>query len=297
MSTETPSVLSIQQLVKIHQSSVTAVDHVSLELGQGVVGLIGHNGAGKTSLINMIATLTRPSAGRILYHGADIASEPDALRRRLGFLPQDFAVPDAVTAQDFLAYLAALKGVRDPTRVRHCLEQVNLHDVASRRVADFSGGMRRRLGIAQALLNDPEVLIVDEPTTGLDLDERLRFRALMAELGAGRLVILSTHIISDVEHVASDLIVMRQGRVVLHDSPAEVVSQARGQIWAATVRQEQYAELRNRVRVLQAQPHPDGVLLRIAHPGAPCAGARQLEPSLEDALMLHTQAAQAALAA
>jgi ABC-2 type transport system ATP-binding protein len=290
-----PAVLSLCNVVKTYPSGVSAVAGISADLDKGVVGLIGHNGAGKTTLIGMIATLTRPTSGQILFEGGDTARAPDALRRRLGFLPQEFGIQDAVTAHDFLTYLAALKGVRDPVRVRRCLDMVNLQAHAGRRVGDFSGGMRRRLGIAQALLNDPALLIVDEPTTGLDLDERLRFRSLMAELGSSRLVILSTHIVSDVEHVATELIVMRQGRMILHDTPAAVLAQARGRIWSATVPAADYAGLRERTQVLQARQLADGYALRIAHPVAPCANAQLLAPSLEDALMLHTRAPEAVM--
>jgi ABC-2 type transport system ATP-binding protein len=278
--------LTIQNLVKSYSGRSNAVDHVSMELGTGVLGLIGHNGAGKTTLLNMICTLSRPSSGRILFNGVDIVQQPDAMRRRLGFLPQEFGAPANLRARDFLLYLAALKGVRDTGRVQRCLEMVNLHEFAQRRMGDFSGGMRRRLGIAQALLGDPDVLIVDEPTTGLDLDERLRFRSLMAEIGSGKLVIISTHIVSDVEHIATELAVMSTGRLVTHASPQAIMAMARGAVWSALVDAGQYAELRTRVQILQVRTMADGMQLRMAHPQRPCTGALPQEPTLEDALML-----------
>ncbi len=277
--------LDIRHVVKTYGKNVTAVDDVSLQLSAGVVGLIGHNGAGKTSLMQMIATLTRPTSGQILFDGVDIARTPNAIRGRLGFLPQDFGVYPNLSALEFLQYFAALKGVRDPARLRHLLEMVNLHEHAARPASTFSGGMRRRLGIAQALLNDPDVLIVDEPTAGLDPEERLRFRHLLSEIGFRKLVIVSTHIVSDVENMAGHLAVMRAGKLVAYDTPESFVRQARGRVWSATVDAGQYELLRGQVQVLQAQRQGGAIQLRIAHPHAPCGGALEAEPSLEEALM------------
>jgi ABC-2 type transport system ATP-binding protein len=277
--------LQIHNVVKTFGKDVTAVDDVSLELKTGVVGLIGHNGAGKTTLMQMIATLTRPTSGRILFQGVDIAARPDAIRRRLGYLPQDFGVYPNLTALEFMQYFAALKGVRDPARIRHLLELVNLHEHARRPAAAFSGGMRRRLGIAQALLADPDILIVDEPTAGLDPEERLRFRNLLAELGFNKLVIMSTHIVSDVESIASELAIMRAGKLVAFETPAAILDKARGQVWSASVGAAQYDALRANVHVLHAQRQGETVALRIAHGESPCEGARAAEPSLEEALM------------
>ncbi|MBQ5963664.1 ABC transporter ATP-binding protein [Massilia sp. ZL223] len=285
--------LELRAVEKTFGKQVRAVDGVSLRLERGVVGLIGHNGAGKTTLMQMIATLTRPSAGQILWKGADIARTPDAIRRTLGYLPQDFGVYPNLSALEFMRYFAALKGVRDPARIRRLLELVNLHDHAKRPAASFSGGMRRRLGIAQALLNDPDILVVDEPTAGLDPEERLRFRNLLAELGFGKLVIMSTHIVSDVESIASELAIMRSGRLVAHETPDAILARARGQVWSASVAAHDYEALRERVHVLQAQRQGDRVALRIAHPELPCGGARAAEPSLEEALMAQRYAVQA----
>ena len=285
--------LELRAVEKTFGKQVRAVDGVSLRLERGVVGLIGHNGAGKTTLMQMIATLTRPSAGQILWKGADIARTPDAIRRTLGYLPQDFGVYPNLSALEFMQYFAALKGVRDPARIRRLLELVNLHDQAKRPAASFSGGMRRRLGIAQALLNDPDILVVDEPTAGLDPEERLRFRNLLAELGFGKLVIMSTHIVSDVESIASELAIMRSGRLVAHETPDAILARARGQVWSASVAAHDYEALRERVHVLQAQRQEGRMLLRIAHPELPCLGAREAEPSLEEALMAQRYALQA----
>jgi ABC-2 type transport system ATP-binding protein len=284
--------LEIRNVVKTYAKNVRAVDDVSLNLPAGVVGLIGHNGAGKTSLMQMIATLTKPTSGAILFDGVDIVAKPEAIRGRLGFLPQDFGVYPNLTALEFLQYFAALKGVRDPARLRRLLEMVNLHEHANRQAAGFSGGMRRRLGIAQALLNDPDVLIVDEPTAGLDPEERLRFRHLLSEIGFRKLVIVSTHIVSDIENMAGHLAIMNRGKLVGFDTPDSFVREARSQVWSATVAPQHYETLRAQVRVLQAQRNEHGIHLRIAHPSSPCDGALPAEPTLEEALMTQRYAIQ-----
>jgi len=284
--------LELRNVVKTYAKNVRAVDDVSLTLPAGVVGLIGHNGAGKTSLMQMIATLTRPTSGSILFDGVDIVAKPESIRARLGFLPQDFGVYPNLTALEFLQYFAALKGVRDPARLRRLLEMVNLHEHADRQAAGFSGGMRRRLGIAQALLNDPDILIVDEPTAGLDPEERLRFRHLLSEIGFRKLVIVSTHIVSDIENMAGHLAIMNKGKLVGYATPDSLVREARGQVWSATVAPDHYEALRAEVRVLQAQRNEHGIHLRIAHPSSPCGDALPAEPTLEEALMTQRYAVQ-----
>jgi ABC-2 type transport system ATP-binding protein len=278
------AVLQIQDITKTF-GKIHAVEGVSLALEPGVVGLIGHNGAGKSTLMQMLATLTKPTRGSILLDGQDIVARPELMRRRLGYLPQDFGVYPHLTALEFLQYFAALKGVRDGRRLHELLELVNLHEQANRPAAGFSGGMRQRLGIAQALLNDPDVLIVDEPTAGLDPEERLRFRHLLGDLGRKRLVIVSTHIVSDVENMASQLAVMRQGRLVAFETPDAVLARAAGRVWTALLAPAAYEALRNHVHVLQAQPQGGRVQVRMVHPSPPCAGAEPARASLEEALM------------
>jgi ABC-2 type transport system ATP-binding protein len=285
--------LELRNVVKTFGKNVRAVDDVSVTLPSGVVGLIGHNGAGKTTLMQMIATIAKPTSGQILFDGVDVVKKPEAMRARLGFLPQDFGVYPNLSALEFMQYFAALKGVRDPGRIRRLLELVNLHDHAHRQAAGFSGGMRRRLGIAQALLNDPDVLIVDEPTAGLDPEERLRFRHLLSEIGFRKLVIVSTHIVSDIENMAGQLAVMNQGRLVACDTPDSFVQRARNQVWSVTVAAQDYDALSEQLQVLQAQRHADGITLRIAHPTSPLAGAVPVEPTLEEALMAQRYALSA----
>jgi len=276
--------LHIENVVKSF-GKLKAVDGVSLRLEPGVVGLIGHNGAGKSTLMQMLATLTRPTSGSILLEGQDIVAKPELMRQRLGYLPQDFGVYPHLTALEFLQYFAALKGVRDRQRLQELLELVNLHEQANRPAIGFSGGMRQRLGIAQALLNDPDVLIVDEPTAGLDPEERLRFRHLLGDLGRKRLVIVSTHIVSDVENMATHLAILRQGRLVAFETPEAVMAQAVGKVWTALLAPAEYEALRGHFHVLQAQPQGSRVQVRMAHPSRPFAEAEPARASLEEALM------------
>jgi ABC-type multidrug transport system ATPase subunit len=290
--------LNIHHLTKSFDGGKTrAVDELSLDLQAGVLGLIGHNGAGKTTLMQMIATTAKPTSGRILFEGQDIVAKPDLMRRRLGYLPQDFGVYANLTALEFLQYFAALKGVRDPARIRRLLELVNLHEHAKRQAASFSGGMRQRLGIAQALLNDPDVLIVDEPTAGLDPEERLRFRHLLSEIGFSKLVIVSTHIVSDVENMATQLAIMNRGRLSAFETPAALLQRAAGKVWSFELDAQSYERERAGWQVLQAQRESDRVQLRVAQDHAPVAGALAVRPSLEEALMALRYAVQQAVPA
>jgi ABC-2 type transport system ATP-binding protein len=215
--------LHIESVSKRFRSGNYGVRDLSLTLSGGVVGLLGANGAGKSTLMQMLATVTKPTAGRIFFHGTDVIARPDSLRHKLGYLPQDFGVYENLTAYEFLGYFAALKGVRSRTRIQQMLELVNLHHAANRAVGGFSGGMKQRLGIAQALVNDPELVIVDEPTAGLDPEERIRFRNVLAEIGAGRLVIFSTHIVSDIESIATEIAIMKGGSLLACSTPADLL--------------------------------------------------------------------------
>jgi ABC-type multidrug transport system ATPase subunit len=215
--------LRVDSVSKRFRSGNYGVRDVSLSLGGGVLGLLGPNGAGKSTLLQLLATVTRPTSGRIFFRDVDVVAKPDVLRHRLGYLPQDFGVYDNLTAHEFLGYFAALKGVRDKKKIQQLLEMVNLHHAANRAVGGFSGGMKQRLGIAQALINDPELVIVDEPTAGLDPEERVRFRNVLAELGEGRLVIFSTHIVSDIESIATEIAIMKNGSLLAVDTPSELI--------------------------------------------------------------------------
>jgi ABC-2 type transport system ATP-binding protein len=265
-----------------------AVAGVDLKLGPGILGLLGPNGAGKSSLMRILATLARPSSGRVLWNGADIAREPNALRASLGYLPQDFGVYPALSAREFLAYLGAVKGLpaaKARLRIEECLAEVGLSEAADRRLGDFSGGMRQRVGIAQALLNDPQLLIVDEPTVGLDPEERLRFRHLITDLAARRLVILSTHIVSDVEASATELAVMSKGRLLFQGVPEKLIALAEGHVWEWQVAESAVAAARAAYTISSSLRRPDGVRLRVVSPKAPGIDAQSVRPDLEDAYL------------
>src|SRR3982751_4362297 len=290
------AMLTIERVSKRFRGGNFGVRELSLEVKSGVVGLLGPNGAGKTTLMQMIATITRPTSGRILFHGEDVVRRPNALRRRLGYLPQDFGVYDNLTATEFLTYFAALKGVRSRKRITEMLESVNLHGVANRTAGGFSGGMKQRLGIAQALINDPELVIVDEPTAGLDPEERVRFRNVLSEIGFGKLVILSTHIVSDVESIATEIAVMKDGALLTMATPEAMLRTAEGNVWQSVVSSEEFDQLRATLKISSAVRKPDGVHIRFVGP-SPAIPANPAEPELEDAflyLMSFGMAGQAA---
>jgi len=277
--------LTLEGVTKRFRNGVVAVNDVTLTMRTGVLALLGPNGAGKTTLMQMIATITKPTSGRILFDGIDSAREPDALRRKLGYLPQDFGVYDGLTAQQFLTYFAALKGIHGRAKVAEMLELVNLHAVADRAVGGFSGGMKQRLGIAQALINDPALLIVDEPTAGLDPEERLRFRNILSDIGFDRLVIFSTHIVSDIESIATEIAVMKSGRLLTTASPPDFLRMAKGSVWEVLIPAERFDEVRKQLRIVHSSRGSDGVLARIVHPQQPIDDAVSVEPELEDAFL------------
>jgi ABC-2 type transport system ATP-binding protein len=286
--------LEIQSLGKIYPGGTVALQDFSLRLGEGVLGLLGPNGAGKTTLMSILATITRPTSGTFLWEGQDGVRNPLAVRRRLGFLPQDFGVYEKLTAREFLRYLGRLKGLagRDlTTRVEQVLELVNLRGAAGRRLGGYSGGMRQRVGIAQALLGDPKLVIVDEPTVGLDPEERVRFRNLLSEIGHGRVVILSTHIVSDVEAVASQIAVLRGGRLVTLARPEDLLQRAAGRVFRAVVSPERLAEAQREVPVSGMVRRAEGIHLRYVSDAPRLPNSEAVEPTLEDAYLLTSQEA------
>jgi ABC-type multidrug transport system ATPase subunit len=213
---------TIENLSKQYRRDFWGLRELDLELGSGVIGLLGPNGAGKSTLMRMLATITQPTEGTIKWNGIDIAKSPDPLRSILGYLPQDFGVYPNLSAIEFLEYMAAIKGMDSKAsrrRIEELLEVVNLKDAAKRPLGGYSGGMKQRMGIAQALLNDPQLLIVDEPTVGLDPEERVRFRNLLSDLSGQRIVLLSTHIVSDVEAIATEIVIINKGRKLQHAAP------------------------------------------------------------------------------
>jgi ABC-2 type transport system ATP-binding protein len=278
--------LQIESLSYRYSGGHEAVVGMDLQPASGILGLLGPNGAGKSTLMRILATLTRPTRGRVLWNGVDTAKDADALRVELGYLPQDFGVYAALSAREFLRFLSAIKGLPANTtdaRVEECLAMVGLSDAADRRLGDFSGGMRQRVGIAQALLNDPKLLIVDEPTVGLDPEERLRFRHLLTDLAGERLVILSTHIVSDVEASAGELAIMSSGRLRFHGTPEDLIERADGHVWDWTVAAERLAEVRAQHHVSSSLRRPDGIRVRVVSDTAPSNDAQRVAPDLEDA--------------
>ena len=280
--------LTIESLGKRYPGRGWALSEFSLTLMPGVTGLLGPNGAGKSTLMRILATVTRPSAGRVLWNGVDLARKPDALRETLGYLPQDFGVYPQLSALEFLDYIAAAKGL-EPRAARHrideLLELVNLTDARHRTLGGFSGGMRQRVGIAQALLNDPRVLIVDEPTAGLDPEERVRFRNLLGELSGERIVLLSTHIVSDVEATATRIAVMAQGRLLADATPENLLELVRGRVWELELPASELEALRAQHLVGATLRRGEKVLARVVSDAAPAEGARTVAASLEDAYL------------
>ena len=219
--------LAVNDLRKDYPRKPRALDGLSITLGPGVLGLLGPNGAGKSTLMRILATVAKPTSGTATWNGTDIVRSPNAIREVLGYLPQDFGVYPNLSAVEFLSYLAAVRGIPASTarrRIDELLVLVNLVEARKRPLSGFSGGMRQRLGIAQALLNDPRLLIVDEPTVGLDPEERVRFRMLLTELSGERIVILSTHIVSDVEAVATDIAIVAEGRLLARGTPQALMA-------------------------------------------------------------------------
>jgi ABC-2 type transport system ATP-binding protein len=282
--------LVVEKISKQYRGAqkVRALSEIQLSLEPGVVGLLGPNGAGKSTLMRILATITQPSAGRVLWNDVDIAREPDALRAVLGYLPQDFGVYPHLNAFEFLEYLAAVKGIPAAaarSRIRELLELVNLTGAAKRPLGGYSGGMRQRIGIAQALLNDPQLLIVDEPTAGLDPEERVRFRNLLSELSGERIVILSTHIVSDIEAVATSIAILEQGYLLAHDSPEALLASVTGKVWEAVIPSADLATLRQHYLLSSTSHRSDGIHARVVAEAPPQSGARSLDPSLEDAYL------------
>ena len=254
--------LKIQNITKRYRDK-TAVDDVSITLTPGVWGLLGANGAGKTTLMRMLAGILRPSSGRILCDGVEIGTLGAAYREKLGYLPQEFGFYPEFTVQDYLEYMAALKGLPRTEAARQIdalLERVSLTEVRCKKIIKLSGGMKRRVGIAQALLNDPEILILDEPTAGLDPGERVRFRNLLSEFAQERIVLISTHIVSDVEYIAAENAVMKAGKIIAQDTTEGLVKQIEAKVWQGNIPMEQLARWEYRLRVVNLRNEPDGTV-------------------------------------
>jgi ABC-type multidrug transport system ATPase subunit len=280
--------LEICRVSKRYKGNVWGLKEFSLEASTGVLGLLGPNGAGKSTLMRILATVTRATTGQVRWDGIDIAHSPNIMRKVLGYLPQDFGVYPNLNAVEFLTYLAAARGISGPSarkRIDHLLDLVNLTHACRHPLGSLSGGTKQRVGIAQALLNDPELLIVDEPTAGLDPEERVRFRNLLTELSGQRIVILSSHIVSDVEAAATSIAVINDGRLLVHATPEELLRRVEGRVWEITIASSRLQETKERFIICGTVRTSDGVRVRIVTKDPPGDDARSLSPTLEDAYL------------
>ncbi|HZQ10878.1 MAG TPA: ABC transporter ATP-binding protein [Anaerolineae bacterium] len=266
-----------------------ALRDISLRCGRGMIGLVGPNGAGKTTLMRIIATLIPPTSGSVSWDGHDTRRAGQAVREVLGYLPQEFGLYGEFSGRQFLRYLAAIKGIPNElarARVDEVIELVNLEREADRQLSTYSGGMKQRIGIAQALLNDPELLIVDEPTAGLDPAERVRFRTLLASLTGSRLIILSTHVIGDVEAVANRIVILQGGQMIADTTPDTLLERATGNVWSLTTDSMTALHIQAAHQVSAMLQQADGITLRIVSTTSPHPNAVPIAPSLEDAYLL-----------
>jgi ABC-type multidrug transport system ATPase subunit len=280
--------LAIRDVGKRYKGGVWGLREFSARLEPGILGLVGPNGAGKSTLMRILATITQPTEGQVTWNGIDIVQSPDGLRAVLGYLPQDFGVYPNLNAVEFLEYMAAIKGLASRAarqRIDELLQVVNLVDARSRPLGGYSGGMKQRLGIAQALLNDPQLLIVDEPTAGLDPEERVRFRNLLSDLSGERIVILSTHIVSDVEATATQIALIREGQLICRDTPEALLYGVEGKVWEWTVPSSELMALRERHLISSTIRHSQGVQVRAVADERPGRDAQSVAPRLEDAYL------------
>lgn len=280
------------QLQHLHKKYGTkaAVDNVSINLNPGVYGLLGANGAGKTTLMRMICGVLKPTSGNIRLDGKTIQELGEQYYTHLGYMPQDFGFYSDFTAREFMLYMAAVKGLNKKSakiRTEELLELVNLRDVSDKKIKSFSGGMKQRLGIAQAELNDPDILILDEPTAGLDPKERVRFRNIISDFAKDKIVILSTHIVSDVSYIADIILMMKQGKILLQEPMATVTDSIRGKVWEIQEDEREAAKYSQNLRVVNLHHEGNQVHLRIVEDNAPAPDARSVEPSLEDLFLYH----------
>ncbi len=293
--------LSITSLSHVYANGTRALDDVSLQIPRGMFGLLGPNGAGKSTLMRCIATLQSPSSGAIQFGDIDVIRQPEALRAKLGYLPQDFGVYPRVSAFDLLDHLAVLKGIavrgeRKET-VERLLQQVNLWDVRKKAVAGFSGGMRQRFGIAQALIGNPQLIIVDEPTAGLDPEERNRFNNLLVEIGESVVVILSTHIVDDVTDLCSRMAILAGGRIVASGQPRELIDAMQGRVWASAIERGELDAYRARMNVIATRLREGRTVIHVEAAHTPGPGFMPITAGLEDVYFATLMAQRSSVAA
>ena len=280
--------LVTSNLGKQYRRDLWGLKNFSLKVGPGILGLLGPNGAGKSTFLRMLATITKPTQGTFTWNGTDIVKSPDTLRAVLGYLPQDFGIYPNLTAIEFLEYMAAIKGLNSKAtkrRIDELLQVVNLVEAAKRPLGGYSGGMKQRVGIAQALLNDPQLLIVDEPTVGLDPEERVRFRNLLSDLSGERIVILSTHIVSDVEATATRIVLINKGLLLREAAPEDLLKELDGKVWEWIVGSDDLTALKGKHIVSGTIRRSDGVQVRVVSEGKPDPNAHNVSPNLEDAYL------------
>ena len=278
--------LELNNVSHVYSNGVRALDNVSLAIPKGMFGLLGPNGAGKSTLMRTVATLQTPTTGEIMFDGIDILSDPETLRKRLGYLPQDFGVYPRVSAYDMLDHMAVLKGIASRAARKETVEtllaQTNLWDVRKKAIAGFSGGMRQRFGIAQALIGNPDLIIVDEPTAGLDPEERNRFLNLLAEIGENVVVILSTHIVEDVADLCPSMAVLVGGQIKLEGAPKDLIEKSRGTIWAKTIERSELDGYRSMYEVISTRLFAGRTIIHILCDHDPGDGFSAAEGGLED---------------
>ncbi len=282
--------MSLADLRKVYRGGLEALRGVTYSTSGGTLGLIGPNGAGKTTLMRILATITRATAGKASINDIDVDRYPVKIRSLLGYLPQQFDFYPSLRVTEVLGYVADLKALpysRRASRIEEVLQLTGLTGLSLRRVGSLSGGMKRRLGIAQALLNNPDLLIVDEPTAGLDPEERVRFRSLLSSLSRERLVILSTHIVFDVEAVASELVILAEGRIAFSGTPAEAIARVEGKVWQVSIGQNLVgaADSHPRRIFVSSRQEGDKVVARLVAPDRPFNDAEIVRPTLEDAYL------------
>ena len=278
--------LKIEKLSHVYANGTRALDAVDLTIPPGMFGLLGPNGAGKSTLMRTVATLQTPTSGSITFDGLDVIAEPEKLRRTLGYLPQDFGVYPRVSAYDMLDHMAVLKGISGrgerKTTVESLLNQVNLWGVRKKALAGFSGGMRQRFGIAQALIGNPRLIIVDEPTAGLDPEERNRFLNLLGEIGEGVVVILSTHIVEDVADLCPQMAVLAEGRILLEGAPLDLIASTRGHIWQKTIDRTELEAARGQYRIISTRLFAGKTIIHVMAETSPGEGFEPVAGGLED---------------
>lgn len=268
----------------------TAVDHMNLTMANGVYGLLGVNGAGKTTLMRMLCTLLKPTSGSITCNGKDIFAMDGEYRKLLGYLPQEFGFYPEFTVRDYLLYIATLKGIRPAVarkRVKELIAGVGLSKAADRKMKKLSGGMKRRAGVAQAMLNNPKILILDEPTAGLAPNERIRFRNLISELSEERLVLLSTHIVSDIEYIANEIWLMKDGKLMHKGTSDEIINSMPEDVWQCLVEKNMVSDFMKKYKISNMKAEPEGVELRIISREKPHGNAKWVDATLEDVFLYY----------